>query len=261
MIAARVGALGVALTLVVGISVAAVPASATTTSGVTIVKNRNLAYADDGFFPSWLYPLYKKSGPVVVDSALITVWNNATGALVGAGRTFVKVQPGEYRLTTTVRYRSFRTVGSKSRVVAQTGDMIPVEDNDDTPGLFLSTCAVTSHNGTQDAEPPYDRHGVYSARCTARWGVGLESSAVTGYTNISGVYLGEFDGHSDIYRYQYWYGDTFPNGAAGRGANEFISFSGLPAPASHDISHAFPIRAFSAQKAVKATHIVRRIIR
>jgi hypothetical protein len=238
--------------------------SANAETGVTIVKTPNQAYPGvEGFFPVTLYPQYSKSGPVVVDSAVITVRNNETGALIGAGRTYVKVDPGEYKVTTTARYRTFSTIGSRTQIVAETGDIIPIVDNSSvTPHLFLSRCDVKSHTVTEDVDPPYNRHGTFTASCVARWGVGSDHSSETGYTNISGVFLGEYDGGRDIYRYDYQLGDTFVDGApTGHGSNEFIWFDPMPAPATHDITHAFPIRKYSAQKVKQATHIVRQIVR
>jgi hypothetical protein len=228
-------------------------------SGVTIVKIPNQVH-EYGSFPVTLRPLYTKFGSTVVDSAVLTVRDNTTGALIGAGRTHIEMDPGEYKITTTVRYRTFTTVGYVKKTVAKTGDIIPTFDySTNVPQLFVSRCFPTSHTMTQDVEEPFNRHGTYTARCSVRWGGGGDvRSSETGYATIKGVFLGEFYAPRGVYRYQYQLGDTYVEGApTGAGLNEFVYFDPLPVPASHDITHVFPIRKYSSQKVAQATHIVR----
>lgn len=238
------------------------PQPAQADTGVTIIKILNAAYDGiEGNFPVTFRPQYSKSGPVVIDSAVITVRNNETGVLIGAGRTYVKVDPGEYKVTTTVRYRTFTTVGYTTKVVAETGDIVP-GDPSPTTGLFLSTCAVSTLDLTDDdADEHPSRSGTFSGRCTARWGTNTKSSE-TGYTTVHGVARAAWDPGNDRYVYQFQIGDTWHDvGTETAVSTSPTLFNAISAPATHDITHAFPIRKYSTQKVEQATHIVRQIVR
>jgi hypothetical protein len=255
--------LAIAAAAVTAATVLVGPQPAQADTGVTIVKILNAAYDGiEGNFPVTLTPHYRKSGPVVIDSAVITVRDNETGVLIGAGRTYVKVEPGEYKVTTTVRYRTFTNVGYTTKVVAETGDIVPAGASLFTSRLFLSVCSISTLNLTDDdADEHPSRSGTFSARCTARWGTSTNSSE-TGWTNVYGVARAAWDPGNDRYVYQFQIGDTWHDiGTETAVSTSASSFNAISAPASHDITHAFPVRKYSTQKVERATHIVRQIIR
>ena len=251
----------IALTLAVGVA----PAHAAT--GVTVLKPPNYGFDDDTYFPDAIEPSWTKSGPVVVDKAVVTVKDSTTGALIGAGRTRVNVDPGEYKVTTTVKYRTFTTTGTTKRTVAATGDTVPGKQgyDDDPSGPFIRDCAVKTFVVTKDLETESDTgEGTFTARCEVRWGT-TAASSVTDYTNVSGVFRFTYSEGDNTFGFAFQAGDTYTEGApvgTARSRNRTVTtILGLTAPASHDVIHDFPVRKYSTTQTAQATHTVRRIIK
>jgi hypothetical protein len=220
---------------------------------VRIVPPKSLVL--EGFeYPYKASPHYVKTGSVVVDSAVFTVKDHSTGNTLGAGRTYWNFSQGTFDVTTTVRYRTFTTASYTTRVLAHTGDVIP-GGAASAARLYLGTCTVRSISltpviGDSSAHPA--KTGTFAARCDARWGTGAQSSS-TDYATVRGVVHAAWHDSDQRYYFSWQSGSAWDDDAPSTSTVTTATTYSLSAPATHPISHAFPVRKYSAEKSVRST--------
>ena len=228
---------------------------------VEIHKLLNQLYDDETYFPDRLEPSYTTYGHVKVRRAVLTVRDNETGELIAYRKPFVLVDPGEYKVTTRVRYRTYRIVGYETRTVARAGDPLPGTSTLSTKQqVFVRRCVVTSTDLMSDPvvdETPPNQHGTFTASCIVRWG-NLSGSVRTGLTEVAGDLDGGWDPGHDVMAWTY----ALPSGQGYSQLNDEPTAFYTPygVDASRRVTHRFQIRDYSRLKLERATHIVRRLI-